>query len=276
MDTLWQLPSGVPPNRVTKIRFIVPPVGIERHVRPNSEIESFAFTWIHDARPAWNNANGLTLWSLGYERLRTISPTPLHRSAKYIVTTLLVIAANCGMTLQCRRSQHPICIPGRCHVRKAEAKRAHPLNGCRKGWPRPIVRANDCQFEARPSQVFHEDDKANGNKRTHDCAYEIRHVLSPAGKFTAGTVSNANRSRIPVAAASRSSVRGEGSTLPLSSRAMTAYVVCMRSASCLFVRPARARGSSSPPPARTRPQAHFTPSCIGDPCARRKRPPLLG
>src|SRR3954454_2103575 len=50
---------------------------------------------------------------------------------------------------------------------------------------------------------------------------------------------------MPVAAARRSRVRVEGLTRPLSRRAMTACVVCMRSASCCCLRPARARVSIS-------------------------------
>jgi hypothetical protein len=51
------------------------------------------------------------------------------------------------------------------------------------------------------------------------------------------------RSRIPVAAAMRSNVWVEGFTRPLSSRAMTACVVCMRWASCACVSPAVVRAA---------------------------------
>lgn len=45
---------------------------------------------------------------------------------------------------------------------------------------------------------------------------------------------------MPVAAASRSSVRVDGFTLPASRRAITAGIMCMRLVSCYLVRPARA------------------------------------
>src|SRR3954452_1048743 len=53
--------------------------------------------------------------------------------------------------------------------------------------------------------------------------------------------SNEIRSFMPVAAASRSSVRVDGLTRPLSRRAITACVVFMRWASCSCVSPALAR-----------------------------------
>jgi hypothetical protein len=56
--------------------------------------------------------------------------------------------------------------------------------------------------------------------------------------------SNEIRSRMPVAAASRSSVRVDGFTRPLSRRAITACVVCIRSASCSCVRFAKRVGNN--------------------------------